>query len=374
MPAGTHMCGRPPARFPAAEYSRRIKALQRRLSKEGIDGAIISTEASRLYFTGFESTAGTLAVSAAHGAVFAVDFRYAVMAKEEMPFLEVVEGGLESLSSGRRLGRLGRIGFESSDSFGAVERIRQSFGEDVQWERIDGILDSIRSVKSSLERKKLRAAAAAGEALYGWVLERLRPGMTEWEARALFRRGADVFAHGESFGTIACSGANCAKCHHHPSPAPFAENKPYLFDFGVLLDHYRSDMTRSGVFGRPSALYRKVYDIVLEANLRAIEAIRPGKAACEIDAVARDFIASKGYGDDFGHALGHSLGVEIHESPSFSGKCKTVLKPGMAMTVEPGIYLPGKFGIRIEDMVFVTAKGCEVVTSWPKNLGDNLLS
>jgi Xaa-Pro aminopeptidase len=139
-----------------------------------------------------------------------------------------------------------------------------------------------------------------------------------------------------------------------------------LLDLGLKLDHYCSDMTRCVFFGTPTPLYRDLHTIVLEANQRAIRAIAPGALCCDIDAIARQHITKTGYGAYFGHGLGHAVGLEIHETPSFSSACKTALKPGMVLTVEPGIYLPGKAGLRIEDVVLVTRSGCEVLSQTPR--------
>ena len=157
--------------------------------------------------------------------------------------------------------------------------------------------------------------------------------MTEWDVRGLFRRGADEVGQGESFATIVCAGANGAECHHDPDLTPIPARGPVLMDFGVVLDHYCSDMTRCVCFGRPTALYRKVYDIVLEANRKAVAKLRPGMTGEEVDAIARRHIAKAGYGDAFGHSLGHSVGMEIHEGPNFSPREKRVIKPGMVITV-----------------------------------------
>lgn len=141
-----------------------------------------------------------------------------------------------------------------------------------------------------------------------------------------------------------------------------------LLDLGVKRDHYCSDLTRTVCLGTPAPLLREVHRIVLEANRKAIRAIRPGRRCDEIDEVARVHIAKAGYGEYFGHGLGHSLGLEIHESPSFAVSCKTVLKPGMLLTVEPGIYLPRRLGVRIEDVILVTQAGCEVLSQSPRGL------
>jgi Xaa-Pro aminopeptidase len=226
----------------------------------------------------------------------------------------------------------------------------------------------MRSIKSPAEQRVIRAAIRAGDAVYAAVRSQLVPGMTEWDVRNLIRRGADFCGQGESFDAIVCVGEHGAECHHHPDETPLRDNTPVLIDMGVMKDYYCSDMTRSFCLGKTSAEFKKIYKIVLEANRKAIRAIRPGKKCKDIDAVAREHIAKAGYAKYFDHSLGHSLGLEIHEIPNFSTVCETVLKPGMLLTVEPGIYLPGRFGVRIEDVILVTRNGCEVLTQTPKDL------
>lgn len=360
---------RPPESFPADEYIRRIDRFRRELSRKGLDGAVVTRGVSRLYLTGFESSAGTLLVDAAEGAVFVTDFRYIIMAEKALPFAKCLlkkTGGADPVQA--ILKKWKACGYEALEAKTSVDALLAKLPSGVRAEPVDAALGELRSVKSRREIAALRRAVAQGDALYAWALPQLRPGMTEWAARAVFRRGADLFGHGESFDTIVCAGANGAECHHNPDLTVIDPRDPLLMDFGVLLDRYHSDMTRCVHFGKPSALYRKVYGIVLEANRKAIAAIRPGMTGEEVDAVARDHIAKAGYAKAFGHSLGHSVGMEIHEGPNFSPNEKRVIRPGMVVTVEPGIYLKGRLGVRIEDVVLVTKDGCEVLTTAPREL------
>lgn len=359
----------PPRAFPAEEFARRLEKFRAALAKKGIDGAVVTRYVSRLYLTGFDSSAGTLLVSASDGPVFIVDFRYIVMARKALPFAKCVlkkpDGPDPVLSFTTKWGK---AGFENLAPRADVEKLFGKISGVKKWEPVDEALSEIRAVKSPLERKALRAAIAQGDALFADVLPQIRPGMTEWQIRNLFRAGADNFGHGESFDTIVCVGKNGAECHHNPDMTVLGRKSPLLVDFGVILDRYHSDMTRCVSFGEPSPLYRKIYGIVLEANRAAIDRLRPGMTGAEVDAIARGIIAKAGYGDAFGHSLGHSVGMEIHEGPNFSTKEKKIIKPGMTITVEPGIYLPGRLGVRIEDVVLVTQKGCEVLTATQKEL------
>ncbi|MBR0056584.1 MAG: aminopeptidase P family protein [Kiritimatiellae bacterium] len=371
MKDATNECGyaRPPRRFPAEEYERRLKRFRAALAKRGVDGALVTRAVSRRYLTGFDSSAGILAVSVDEGAVFSVDFRYIVMARKTLPFARCLlkrPGADDPVLA--RAAKWGRVGYEEGDSQSLIRRLAAKCPALENGVAIDDDLAALRAVKSPREIAALRAAVAQGDALCADILPRIRPGMTEWALRNLFRAGADKFGHGESFDTIVCAGRNCAECHHEPDLTVIRRGSPVLMDFGVVLDGYHSDMTRCIAVGKPPSLFGEIYAVALEANLKAIDGIRPGMTGAEVDAIARTVIAKAGYGEAFGHSLGHSVGLEIHEAPNFSQGETRVIKPGMVITVEPGIYLPGRAGVRIEDVVLVTRNGCEVLTKTGKEM------
>lgn len=359
----------PPIPFPPEEYNRRIERLRTALDKAGLDGAIITRDISRLYFTGLDSSAGTLAISVEEGAVFAVDFRYILIARKALPFAKCIlqkagkEPAITAMAS-----KWKAAGYESLDSKARADRLAASLPGIRKWSQIDDAISEMRSVKSPREINVLREAIARNDALYAHVLPQLHPGMTEWDARNIIRAAADRFGHGESFDTIVCAGRNAAECHHRPDLTTIRHNSSLLMDFGLVYNHYHSDMTRCVATGQPSRLYTEIFGIVLDANRRAIETIRPGITGADVDAVARRHIADAGYGEAFAHSLGHSVGLEIHEGPNFSQTEKRILKPGMVITVEPGIYLPGRAGVRIEDVVLVTRTGCETLTKSQREL------
>jgi len=258
-----------------------------------------------------------------------------------------------------------RVGYEGQMDAARFNSLKAAL-PGVEWIDVGERLAAMRSVKSLNEQRLVRAAVAMNDRLFSEILKQISPGVSEWDVRNLVRGWADRLGQGEAFETIACVGRNAAECHHHPDETVLKKGQSLLIDLGVKVDHYCSDMTRSVFFGSPTSAYRAIHTIVLEANRKAIRAIRPGRRCDEIDALARGHIERAGYGTCFGHGLGHSLGLEIHESPSFSPSCKTELKPGMILTVEPGIYLPGRLGIRIEDVVLVTRTGCEVLSQTPR--------
>lgn len=359
-----------PARpFPQSEYAARLERLVSELDKLGLDGAVLTEKVTGLYYTGFDISEGILLVDAEKGASFIVDFRLYIMARKAMPFVKCVlrKGSMADYVK-KLTSRWKTCAIEEAGTSSSRDLIKSFMPQIETWMGVDGIVAEQRGIKSKAEIEVLRRAVAANDTLYSWVLPQIHPGMSEWEIRMLFRYGADKFGQGESFDTIVCAGANGAECHHEPSTDILGKKMALLMDFGVRLDNYCSDMTRCVSFGKPSALYEKVFKIVLDANRKAITALKPGMTGEEVDAVARKHIAKHGYADAFGHSLGHSVGMYIHEGPNFSPREKRVIKPGMVITVEPGIYLPGRLGVRIEDVVLVTRRGCECLSRSPRDL------
>ena len=362
---------RGPARdLPSKEFAGRTRLLRARASLDRLDAVLIFTEVNRYYFTGLQTSNGLLLVQRRQTPAFYTDFRYLVMARRCLSFMPSHELW-RAADEPNVLAAMGqtwrRVGYEGQLDAARFNRLKAALPK-VEWVDVGAALSEMRAVKSPAEQRVVRAAVAANDQLFAEVLRRLSPGQTEWDVRNAVRAWADRLGQGEAFDTIACVGRNAAECHHHPDETVLRRGQSLLIDLGVRLDHYCSDMTRSIFFGAPTPLYREIRCIVLEANRRAIRAIRPGRRCSEIDAVARRHIEKAGYGAHFGHGLGHSLGLEIHESPSFSSACKTELKPGMVLTVEPGIYLPGRLGVRIEDVILVTRNGCEVLSQTPREL------
>ena len=224
--------------------------------------------------------------------------------------------------------------------------------------------------KSPGEVDTIRAASELAEGVMLELLPTLKAGMLERELAAAFefefkKRGAQ----GPSFDTIALFGAASSLPHGRPGEKPLESGDIVLLDFGCRRSGYCSDLTRTYVFDRiPAAWFEEIYALTLKAQLAALEALKPGVTGREVDAVARNIIQEGGYGDYFGHGLGHGVGVEIHEAPRLNPESDTVLEPGMVVTVEPGIYLPGKGGVRIEDLVVVTDDGCDILTQSSKAL------
>lgn len=361
----------PPRHLPSSEFRNRIRRLLARQRTLRLDVILLVTPVNRYYFTGLDASNGVLLTEPGQTPSFHTDSRYLTMARRLAPWLPCralwrpadEPAVLAGMGAGWR-----RIGFEGRMDAARFLRLRAAL-PDAEWVDVTAETDRLRAVKSPAEQARLRAAVEANDRLFAELLRGIRPGMSEWTIRTLARREADRMGQGEAFDTIVCAGRNAAEPHHNPNDTLLRRSQPLLIDLGLKLDHYCSDMTRCTVFGTPSRLFRELHGIVLKANRRAVRAIRPGRLCRDIDALARDTIARAGYGAFFGHGLGHGLGLEVHETPSLSPACATVLEPGMVVTVEPGIYLPGRLGVRIEDVVLVTDSGCEVLTRTPHQIG-----
>lgn len=352
--------------LPFTEFERRIKKLPALRRKLQLDALLLRTEVNLYYLTGLSSDNAIL-VAADGEPTFYTDFRYIVMAKRKAPGLKC-ELMWPAKNHADALAKMGkkwrRVGYEGNITASRFNALREAL-PDVELVNVSNELMEMRSVKSPAEQRVMRGAIAANDKVYQALRAYAKPGMTEWVLATFFRMMAWQLGQGEAFDTIVCAGRNGAECHHEPDNTELRAGQPVLVDQGVRLNHYCSDMTRCFCLGKPSAAYRNIYRVVYEANRAAIRAIKPGMVCGDIDAIARNYIDRAGYGKAFGHSLGHSLGLEIHESPGFSPGCKTVLKPGMLITVEPGIYLPGRLGIRHEDVVLVTKTGCEVLSKSP---------
>jgi len=352
---------KPAHNLPASEFATRVKGLVAFQAGHALDAVFVSTDINRYYFTGLEASNGVLLLASAP--TFYTDFRYLLVARKCVSFM-AVKRVWRQVDEQETLAAMGkkwrRVGYEGTISAARFEALRKALPQ-VEWMDVATAISEMRSVKSLAEQSVLRHAVRANGNVFASVREQLCAGMREWDVRNMLRREMDAVGQGEAFDTIVCAGKNSAECHHHPDETVIRKGQPVLIDMGVKLDYYCSDMTRSFCMGPPPPFYREIYRIVSEAQRKAIRGIRPGRRCADIDALARRHIEKAGYGDYFGHSLGHSLGLEVHETPNFAPTCKTVLKPGMTLTVEPGIYLPGRFGIRIEDVILVTSNGCEVL-------------
>ena len=260
-----------------------------------------------------------------------------------------------------------RLGFESQHL--TVEQL-STFNKaagDVEWLPLENTVEKIRAVKDQDEIDALRRSAALNDNAFAHLLEVIEPGMTEreaaWEIEAYMR------SHGASkvaFDLIVAAGPNGALPHARPGDQAIQPGAPVVIDIGCVLDDYCSDMTRTFCLGKPSSRYLEVWNLVLQAQEAAEAVIRAGTSGMETDAAARDLIVEAGYGDYFGHGLGHGVGLAVHEGPRASRLSDDTFEAGMSLTVEPGIYLPGEFGVRLEDLVIIGKDGIEILTNTPK--------
>ena len=351
--------------------NKRIEKVAAALEKG--EAVLISSEPNRLYLTGFHSSAGTVLVTKSK-AYFLADFRYFEKATATVRGCECLlcEKLYHQLNELFKKHNIDRLYMETSTvSIETFARYLKEFTgiEISDNNKIDRLIHEMRSIKSAEEIALIRRAQSFTDQTFTHILEFLKPGLSEREVMLemefFIRR---LGSEGVSFDFIVVSGKNTSLPHGEPGEKRIEKGDFVLVDFGGVACGYHSDMTRTVAIGKPSEEQILVYDTVLQAQQKALAMIKPGLRCCDVDKAARDLIAKAGYGDAFGHGLGHSVGLEIHENPAFNLRCETILKPGHVLTVEPGIYLENRYGVRIEDMVAVTKNGADNLTASPKEL------
>lgn len=352
-------------------FSSRLALLRRRMEELGLASFIVLGPANRLYLSGFTGDNGLLFVDAKRQVLF-TDFRYREQACLEAAAweLRIVERRLlPEFAAWLKEEGGERIGLEAEHwTLADYEVLTQSVPEK-RLVPTKGLIERLRAVKDEEEIACIAAAAAVNDRVWGRFLPLLRPGVQERDLAVeleylLRREGAD----GVAFPSIVASGPRGALPHAAPSEKRLAAGELVVVDFGAVYRGYASDMTRTVALGRVGEEEKAVYRIVLAAQERALAAVRAGVDARAVDAVAREYIKEAGYGEAFGHGLGHAVGLEVHEEPRLAATAEGELQAGMVFTVEPGIYLPGRFGVRIEDLVVVTEDGCRNLTGTPKEL------
>ncbi len=347
----------------------RLTKLRDVLSQQPIDAILISQPENRRYLSGFAGSAGVLIVSAQR-AMLATDSRYWEQVSRQAPGWELAkimgEFGTFLPPVLADVG-VGRLGFESQHV--TVDQL-QTWTEavpGVEWVPLKDTVETMRMIKDEGEIAALRRSVALTDAAFAHLLEVIRPGMTEleaaWEIESHMRtHGADKVG----FDLIVGAGANGALPHAHPGDHVIQAGEPIVVDIGSQVDGYVSDMTRTFCLGEPSSRYLEIWDIVLKAQQAAEASIRAGITGVEADALARRVIEAAGHGEHFGHGLGHGVGLVVHEKPGAGRLSKDTLAAGMSLTVEPGIYLPGEFGVRLEDLAIIREDGLEILTAAPK--------
>jgi len=356
-------------------FSLRVKSLREQLEPTKLDALLVSHLPNIRYLCGFTGSAGFLLVSENQAVLF-TDSRYKVQAHEEVDGAKVViarHAVINALADWvSRRGKRSKkwaLGIEADHlTVSEKKRLAGLLPSGIGLRNAPSLVERARMVKDSVELQRIRAAVQLGASLFDCALQVIKPGVKETEVAAEMeymarRAGAEAM----SFPTIIASGARSALPHGRASEQPIAPGGFVVCDFGVILAGYCSDQTRTVWVGEERKEARRAYEAVREAQEAAISAVRPGATVGEVDAAARRVLAKAGFGRYFTHSTGHGVGLEIHEPPRVAAGQKELLEPGMVITIEPGVYFPGKWGIRIEDMVAVTASGCEVLSSTGKD-------
>ncbi|MFD1850599.1 M24 family metallopeptidase [Oceanobacillus bengalensis] len=348
----------------------KLKKLKTALEANELDAIIVSSPFNRRYITGFTGTAGVAIISKTDNR-FITDFRYTEQATTQAQEFQVIEHKqqieLEIKDQLKKM-QVKRVGFEKDYvTFTAFETYKALF--EVELIPVSGLIEEIRMIKTSEELDTMKKAAKIADDAFLHIRSFIKPGVKEIEISNeleffMRRQGATS----SSFDTIVASGVRSALPHGVASDKEIKSGELVTLDYGALFEGYCSDITRTVAVGEISSELRNIYNTVLEANIRGIKGIKPGITGVEADALTRDYITEKGYGEYFGHSTGHGVGLEVHEGPSLSTRSKSTLEPGMIVTVEPGIYIAGLGGCRIEDDVVVTEDGNERLTFAPKEL------
>lgn len=358
-----------PLRKNHTRSARRISSLQRSFDDHGIDALLLNHPANIRYLTCYPGRDSFCLVSGSQ-TVYFTDSRYTEEARAALPSgtrIEKIDGGnVFAVALKRVCADLGvkRLGFE--ERYMSVlehRRLKESGPAWGEFVPVLNLVEHLRQYKDEDEVGLIRKAVRVTAEVYRHAEKILKPGITELEAvGALEKCITDEGGEGPSFDIIVAAGPNASYPHHLSSRRKLRSGEAVVLDMGVVWEGYRSDLTRVFFLGKINALIRKAYDTVRAAQDRAFAMIQPGCLIAEADAAARSYITERGYGQAFGHNLGHGVGLETHELPYLSGKSSARFEPGMVVTVEPGIYLPNQFGIRIEDMVLVTHKKSEVLS------------
>lgn len=336
------------------------------------DGVLIVSETNRRYFTSFPSSDGIL-LATKNGSVFLTDSRYIEEAQNTVKCCEVAELKKVSEQLPELCKKLGvKVLMTESErlTVAQLNSYRKLLkGITLTSVGTDKLIDRLRMVKSEEEKNSVIKAQRIAEKAYEHILGFIREGVTERQIALeldffMLRNGAEAV----SFETIAVSGANSSKPHGVPTDKKICRGDFITMDYGAVVNGYHSDMTRTVAVGEVSDEQVLVYETVLGAQLRSLETLREGVKCSDADRAAREYINEKGYGEYFRHSTGHGVGLEIHEKPNLSPKSDFILQSGNIVTIEPGIYIPGKFGVRIEDLAIITKFGCENLTKIPKKL------
>lgn len=349
--------------------NKRVQAFLNKMQEKELDGIIINNLKNVYYLTGFWGSNGTVFISRDRQ-ILVTDARYIIAAKQEVTGFEIF-AERDELATIAKIAKdmdLSQIGFEDEISVSYYHRMQTAF-EGMELLPQSQFVEALRMIKDETEIATIRKACSISDQAFHDALEFIKPGKTEIEiANFLDFRMRELGAAGLSFDTILASGINSSKPHAHPMHKPVELGEAITMDFGCLYEHYVSDMTRTVYLGHVSDEQAEIYNTVLKANQALIDQAKDGLGFRDFDKIPRDIIVEAGYGEYFTHGIGHGIGLDIHEEPYFSQTSTEVIKSGMVLTDEPGIYIEGKYGVRIEDDILITDTGCEVLTLAPKEL------
>ena len=347
----------------AESITKRIRAIRTELDEKTIDCLIVTKPANVTYTTGFLGEDSWVVIIKSR-AYLVTDSRYTEQAEKECPncaIIDRVEPMAEAVAKIIRKNKsIKTIAVESTTSIAEFKRLKKALGAGIK--TTDGIIEKFRSVKDDGEISVIKTAGSIASEALAQILPIIKPGITESELAGMLDLQIRKLGSTNSFDTIVAFGPDASVAHHQPTLRKLRENDTVLIDFGAKNKGYCSDITRCFIVGKPTNLYKKVYDIVEKAQAAAIKEVKAGVTIQELDSIARDVFRESGL-PVYGHGTGHGLGIEIHESPFLKPETKGVLEAGHVVTIEPGIYMPGKLGVRIEDDILVTETGCKILTS-----------
>lgn len=348
-------------------FGKRQAKLRKWLADRELDAFLVTNPVNVRYLFGF---AGEGMGVIGRRSLLSTDrrFEFEAAALPESPKFKLhprghLAGAIEHLASLKA----SRVGIEADHlTVGQYEKLLADLG-DIQAVSTQKAIEDLRIIKDDTEVECIRQAARIMDRVLTRVVKGLREGVTERDVTRALEAGIEASsAEGMGFDTIVAFGPHAAQCHAVPGKRKLKPGQMVKIDCGAMVQGYRSDITRTWFFGEPTPRFRKVYGAVYRAQVAAVAAVRPGVTGAELDAVARDLLAAEGFGEQFSHGLGHGVGLNIHEAPGLSSRSEDVMQPGMVITVEPGVYIEGWGGVRIEDTVLVTADGCESLTRTPK--------
>ncbi|MFS0787238.1 Xaa-Pro peptidase family protein [Shouchella sp. 1P09AA] len=348
-----------------------IQSLQNKLNEYDLDGFLVMSNVNRRYISGFTGTSGAVLLTKTK-ALFITDFRYVEQAESQVKDAQIVKQTgtlMQEIFTQVNALQLNKLGFEKAKlTYAEYEQLHE-FLEEVELVPVENIVESLRLFKTDAEIETMKQAATIAEKAYEHIQTFIKPGVKEIDVSnelEMFMRKQGAVS--SSFDIIVASGTRSALPHGVASDKVIQSGELVTLDFGAYYNGYCSDITRTLAVGDVSEELKNIYEIVRVAQQRGIDGIKPGMTGKEADAITRDYITEQGYGEYFGHSTGHGLGMEVHEAPGVSTKSDVVLEPGMVVTVEPGIYVPGVGGVRIEDDILITETGNERLNYSAKEL------